>query len=227
MNLLYSVNTKKVKRIIFTITGLLISILSLSQGNNLYDDESILGLLPIKMNAFNAKLNLNEVVLDWEVSEQQNISHYIIERSNDGAKYREAGLVVATNDGLNKYKFTDIISLKPKSMVYYRLKAVGFTGIHIYSLTKMIRMDEEKILHVVAFPNPVLNQLRISIPETWQDQKVSYQVFNVNGKLVKQLIINRAGQTEVLNMQDVQKGVYTIRVSSKEGTGVHKIIKAQ
>ena len=226
MNLLNSVNTKKMQRTIIFIGCLATSISSFTQGNGI-GEESTLGLLPIKMNAFNAKLNLNEVVLDWEVSEQQNISHYIVERSHDGTKYREAGIVIANNDGLNKYQFTDIISLKPKSMVYYRLKAVGFTGIHIYSLTKMIRMDEEKIVNVVSYPNPVMNQLRISIPENWQDQKVLYQLYNLNGKLVKELHVNRAGQTEVFNMLDVQKGVYTVRVSSIKGTGVHKIIKAQ
>jgi len=186
-----------------------------------------INILPIKMNAFNAKLNSNKVMLDWEVSEQQNISHYIVERSLDGAKYKEAGLVFANSDGLNKYNYTDLVSMKSKSMVYYRLKAVSFVGTHIYSLTKMIRMDEEKIMKVLSYPNPVTTELRVSIPQTWQDQTVSYDLYNLNGQLIKNVSINRAGQTEVLNMQGVQKGMYTVKVSCKAGTAIQKIMKAQ
>lgn len=223
MNLLNSGNTNKVNRIIMMVACLVTCLSSFSQE---IGEETTLALLPIKLNAFNAKLNSNKVALDWEVSEQHNISHYIVERSLDGSKYKEAGLVFASSHGLNKYNYTDVVTIKPKSMVYYRLKAVSFVGTHIYSLTRMIRVDEEKILTVTSYPNPVTTELRVTIPQNWQDQKVSYELYNLNGQLVKQQSINRAGQTEVLNMLEVQKGVYTVKVSSIKGTAVHKIIKA-
>src|SRR5687767_1203825 len=62
--------------------------------------------LPLKMNAFNAKLNANKVELNWEVSEQMNISHYVVERNLNGNGFDDAGVVIAHDDGLNKYKFT-------------------------------------------------------------------------------------------------------------------------
>jgi hypothetical protein len=184
-------------------------------------------ILPLKMNSFNAKLKSNKIELNWEVSEQQNISHYIVERSLDGLGYGEAGLVFANNDGLSKYNYTDVIHGKKKGMIYYRLKAVSNVGTHIYSSTRLIRMEEVQTYTVSTYPNPCVNELRISVPTIWQDHKITYELYNLKGQLVKRVDNNKASQTEVINVASINSGIYALKITSVAGVASHQIIKSK
>ncbi|HUR09757.1 MAG TPA: T9SS type A sorting domain-containing protein [Flavitalea sp.] len=184
-------------------------------------------ILPLKMNSFNAKLKANKVELNWEVSEQNNISHYVVERSLDGNDYVEAGIVFANEEGLNKYNYTDVINIKKKGMLYYRLKAVSNIGNHMFSSTRLIRLEEEVSLTIKTYPNPFTKELRVSVPQTWQDRKISFELYNMNGQLVKQLNSNKASQTEVINVDELGNGLYTMKVTSVAGVVSQQIIKAR
>ena len=182
--------------------------------------------LPLKMNIFNAKLNANKVLLNWEVSEQQNINYYIIEK-NTGAGYDDAGVVFANEDGLSKYSFTDKIEGKRKGLIQYRLRIVSKIGKYTYSITRIIRMEEVPSLSVSTYPNPCVNELRISVPQLWQDYKITCELFNVNGQLVKRVVSNRASQTEVINVSSMNKGVYALKITSVAGAVSKQIIKSE
>jgi hypothetical protein len=184
-------------------------------------------ILPLKMNSFNAKLKSNRIELNWEVSEQQNISHYIVERSLDGLGYAEAGLVFANDDGLSKYNYTDVISGKKKGMIYYRLKAVSNVGTHIYSSTRLIKMEEAPVYTVSTYPNPCVNELRISVPQMWQDQRITYELYNLKGQLVKRVENDKASQTEVINVASINSGIYALKISSVAGVASHQIVKSK
>ena len=151
------------------VVALVVSSLN-TKAQSFISDETT---LPLKMNTFNAKLNANKVNLSWEVSEQQNISYYIIERNLDGNGYDDAGVVFANNDGLSKYSFTDDVNGKKKGLILYRLKAVNTVGKYTYSSTRMIRMEEVQTLTVSTYPNQCVNELRISVPQLWQDYKIT------------------------------------------------------
>ncbi len=183
--------------------------------------------LPLKMNTFNAKLTANKVNLNWEVSEQQNISYYIVERNLDGNGYDDAGVVFANNDGLSKYSFTDNINGKKKGLILYRLKAVNKLGMYTYSSTRMIRMEEVQTLTVSTYPNPCVNELRISVPQLWQDYKISYELYNLKGQLIKKVDNNKASQTEVINIASIHNGIYALKIISVAGVVSQRIIKSE
>ena len=182
--------------------------------------------LPLKLNVFNAKLNSNKVILNWEVSEQQNISYYIIEKNNGGG-YDEAGVVFANEDGLSKYSFTDKIEGKKKGMILYRLRVVSKIGKYTYSATRMIRMEEIQTFTVNTYPNPCVNELRISVPQMWQDYKITYELYNLKGQLVKKIDNNKASQTEVINVASINTGIYALKITSVAGVVSQSIIKSE
>ena len=181
--------------------------------------------LPLKMNVFNAKLNANKVILNWEVSEQQNISYYIIEKNNGGG-YDDAGVVFANEDGLSRYNFTDQIDGKKKGMIMYRLRIVSKVGKYTYSTTRMIRMEEAQTFTVKTYPNPCVNELRISVPQMWQDYKITYELYNLKGQLVKKIDNNRASQTEVIDVASINTGIYALKITSVAGVVSQSVIKS-
>ena len=38
---------------------------------------------------------------------------------------------------------------------------------------------------ILAYPNPVVNDVRITIPQNWQGKQISYQLTNTNGQVMK------------------------------------------
>ena len=80
-------------------------------------------------------------------------------------------------------------------------------------------------LNIVASPNPVINNLKITLPNTVTQSEIDVQVFSVNGKLV----INTTYRTNNSNYIDVpfadlNSGVYFIKLNLDKPE-VIKIIK--
>ena len=221
MKLLYPQHTSK------CVSGIIVLALMVCTSNiNAQDPSGALTSLPLKMNAFNAKLKSNKVILYWEVSEQMNISHYIIEKNLNGSGFEDAGVVIANDDGLNSYSFTDKVKEKIKGMIYYRLKVVSKVGKYVYSPTRIIKMEVEETYSVSTYPNPCVNELRVSIPQKWQDYRITYELYNLKGQLVKKVDQDRAGQTEVINVASMNNGMYALKITSVAGVASHQVIKA-
>ena len=81
-------------------------------------------VLPLTLLEFNGRLQNNNAVLNWKTDNEQNSSHFEIERSLDGRNYSSIGNITAANiAGVHQYGFTDNnISALGVPVVYYRLK---------------------------------------------------------------------------------------------------------
>jgi type IX secretion system substrate protein len=173
--------------------------------------------LPLVMTAFKVILNNNRVTLSWTTGIEKRLSHFVIERSTNGIDYKEAAIIFAvTNSSVKQnYSYTDPVSLHGTGMLYYRIKLVDPVGKFQNSAVKLIRIGgETSVTEVQAYPNPVVNEIRITVPSSWQNQQVKYEVYNASGRLVKRIVSSSANQTEVLNMQDCVAGMYLVRTSS-------------
>lgn len=186
--------------------------------------------LPVKLSAFNAKKNDTKVQLDWTTSMEKNVSHFVVQRSVDGSEYTDIGMIFTDGDsdaGRN-YQFADNVKNFSKQTLYYRLKMVDLDAKFEYSPVRVIMMGSQKeTLTVLAYPNPVVDNLRITLPGSWQDNKVTIELVNTNGQMVKRLTNNRAGQTETVDMRDLAVGLYVVRVSNGSETAVQRIVKSK
>ena len=184
--------------------------------------------LPLVMTAFKAVLKNNKVTLSWTTGLEKRLSHFVIERSTNGIDYKETAIVFAVTNSSAKqnYSYQDAINIHESGILYYRIKLVDPVGKFQNSTVKLIRVsDQASVMEVTTYPNPVVNELRITIPDGWQNQPVSYEVYTSNGKLLKRTVSNNANQTEVLNMQDCAAGVYLIRTSTRTDTKSRCIVK--
>lgn len=194
-----------------------------------YDDPNE-GSLPAKLTSFTATKKADKkVALDWITAQEINVSHFVVERSTDGKNFDDAGIVFAAGNSNEKksYKFTDE-QIAKSGIVYYRLNTVDVDGRSEKSMIRVVRTaeitEEAKIL---TYPNPVVNELRVQLPVSWQQKQVSIEVFNSNGQVVKRSTISRANQTETVVMSDLTSGVYIVKATNGTDVATQRIAKAK
>jgi hypothetical protein len=191
---------------------------------------SSLGLLPGKLNDFNAKYDRKAVELTWSTGQERTFSHFIVEKSLNGTEFTETAVVFAKDNGQiqKQYSFTDNAITANKGFVYYRLKMVDAGLRAKNSVIRVIKIsDAAAEVSVLAYPNPVVNELRITVPSAWQNSTVTYDLFSANGKMLKHVVSNNANQTEVLAMDNLDAGVYIVKVSSGNHSAVKQVMKSK
>jgi len=184
--------------------------------------------LPVTLTSFEARLGDNKVMLNWDDASEFRFSHFIIERSVNGIEYTDAAMIFSNGSyhGKASYSYNDKVNTSSKGILYYRLKMVDINGAYVYSAVRIIRIStQEQNLSVVAYPNPVVNDLRVTVPANWQDKQVVLDLYNINGQVVKHVVTGNASQTEVMNVTDMPAGMYVLKASNGTEVATQKIIK--
>jgi hypothetical protein len=129
---------------------------------------------------------------------------------------------------LVNYSFTDNIPEGNAGAIYYRLRSVDLDGTAKVSDIRIVRIGKSSnLVKVAAYPNPVVSEVRVTIPQNWQGAALTYQVVTMSGQVVKSVKVQMASQTQTIGMNDVPAGVYVIKVSNGTETGVQQIMKAK
>ena len=184
--------------------------------------------LPIRLASFTAVLNNHAVDLKWITSAEINSNYFEVERSLDGKNYNSIGMLSSAGNSNTdiKYSYQNDISSFDNGVIYYRLKIVDKDGSISYSPVRIIRLTQEKQgINLTIYPNPVANELRVTIPSAWQNKPVLVEVFNSNGQKVKELMSANSSQTEVIKVSDISRGIYFIKASSGNETAQQRILK--
>jgi hypothetical protein len=180
--------------------------------------------LPVKISSFTAALTNGNVILNWKASEE-NFSRYVLQRSTDGKNYSDVA-VEFSNTSSSNYTYKDAGISTTTGLVLYRLKMIDNTGKFIYSEIKTIQISKPtETISLSAYPNPVTNQVRISLPAAWQGRAVNIELYSINGVAVQTTKINSASQTESMLLNTVTKGFYVIKVSCNGEVAQQQIIK--
>lgn len=186
--------------------------------------------LPVSIINYNASYSNGAVSLKWTTTFEKNSSHFIIERSFNGADYTDMAMLVAAgnSDVEVNYQFTDNVPETNTGAIYYRLRSVDLDGAAKYSDIRIVRVGKNSnVVKVTAYPNPVVNEVRITIPQNWQGKALTYQVVTMNGQVVKAVNVQMANQTQSISMNEVPAGIYVIKVSNGTETGVQQIMKSK
>jgi len=185
--------------------------------------------LPVKLTLFTAKsLSSNKVVLNWNTAQEKNSSHFTIEKSLNGRDFSDAGIMFSMGNSElpQQYTFTNDLRAGEKGLIYYRLKMVDMDGKSHHSSIRVVRIGEEKAnVSIMLYPNPVANELRVTLPVAWHDQKVVIDIYSTNAVMVKKFVTNNANQTETINVRSLTPGSYMVRSSTGTQTVTQHIIK--
>jgi hypothetical protein len=182
-------------------------------------------ILPVNLLQFTTQLVNEKVWLAWSTSQEQNLSHYCIERSYDNKAYEQAALLFPAEEmgTVNNYSYKDPVKNAAASVIYYRLKMVDKDGKFKYSETKFVRLGNgSESAKISAYPNPVVNELHISVPQNWQNKIVNGQLLSSNGNIIKTFNIQ---QSAILAMSGVPAGTYYIKVVNGKEISIQTIVK--
>ena len=182
------------------------------------------GPLPVTFNSFDAKKKGNGIELTWNTNCTTNNQKYEVERSYDGATFDLISIINAENNCLTyTYKYTDWTF---KSMpVYYRIRQMDMDGKETYS--KIVKVGSGTKTAMAIYPNPVTSELTVVL-DNEQLGRTYVLVNSVDGKLVKQYQLLKTSEyfMEVLNMKELQTGVYFVKiVTNGTNIGIKKLVK--
>ncbi len=161
--------------------------------------------LPLRLVHFNGKREKGFNHLSWQTSQEENVSHFQIERSIDAKTFATVHSVPARNGASQQYGYSDAHNHDGK--VYYRLKMVDQDKTFAYS--RIIALDGKGVGPVTVFPNPAKTTLKLDVsdPDILGTTAV---LIDINGRIRKHLSIT--GQTQDINVQQLSTGTYWIRL---------------
>ncbi|MBS1596952.1 MAG: T9SS type A sorting domain-containing protein [Bacteroidetes bacterium] len=179
--------------------------------------------LPVTLTQFAASRNDDGTVkLIWSTSEEENASHFEVERSADvSSGFASIGTVKAKGFSsiATDYSYNDLSA--PTGTVYYRLKMVDLDGKFQY--TKVISVSgDSKSDALVVYNNPFTDMIRIKVNTNSVDD-LSLTVTDMLGKVYwNQSIKAKSGDNFININPGGAAGVYMLHI---EGRGYDRIVK--
>jgi len=77
-------------------------------------------------------------------------------------------------------------------------------------------------LQVELYPNPARNQVTLICPDYTADAQFEAEFVNASGKL--SLKIELTGKSTSINLDDMNPGVYFVKITSQGGTVIKKLV---
>lgn len=166
------------------------------------------GPLPNRFLSIAAYKNADNLTnhTEWKMADEQGISYYDLERSNDGINFTVFKQNIPAT-GAGTYSRTDVQPLK--GVNFYRVKAYNLSGVEYYS--GIAKIGEAGTIAV--YPNPVRD-----------GDKINVSFNDMAAGMYKLLLTNKAGQ--VIFKQDVNiigNQNAALRVSGKLSPGTYQI----
>jgi hypothetical protein len=163
-----------------------------------------------------------DIDLYWKAGDENDLDHYELERSTNGAPYETVALIFPWEDkNRSDYSYADK-SVTP-GISYYRLKMVEKTRVYTYSQILTFSVSESIREKILVTPNPVVsNIIRIQFNDI-SDNSYNIQVRNAGGTLfIEQPVhITRYGQVQYLTRTaSMTPGIYFITFFEKNNKKV-------
>lgn len=183
--------------------------------------------LPLELVYFKGSLQNTSTLLQWKTINENNTSHFIVERSIDGRSFAMIGSVDAagnsTSTSLYSYIDNEVTTLA-STVIYYRLKMVDIGG--EYSYTSIVTIYLADITNnVIISPNPTSGETKVSISSTLNG-KAQWKLMDNSGRVVMQNTIHlkKGNNSMTINLRSLADGLYYLSVS---GAGIDQNVKLQ
>jgi hypothetical protein len=169
--------------------------------------------LPVSLVAFNATPNTasKTVDLSWQTASEENNKYFEVLYSTDLNNWKTIGILNSkgNSDQMNNYF---MLHSNTSAINYYKLKQVDNDGKYAFSDIKVVKFNDGNNT-VVVYPNPSAG---IVIIQNATD--ANYQVIDITGKVIMSGTFNTS-----IQLTNLPKGLFVIRVESEEGVHTEKI----
>lgn len=185
---------------------------------------AVFSTLPVKFISFYALKSGDAAKLTWTVNDDVNNKLFEVERSLDGKKYATLTKVDALGNGkeINTYTATDpVLSKQGSKNIYYRIKQLDKNGSSIYSLVRILNVDNN--IPLSLYPNPARSTTKLVL-DAAEAGKAAIILRDATGKqiqLINLQLVKGINQKDI-NVSALPSGDYNVTVV---GQGISQTIK--
>ena len=174
--------------------------------------------LPTDLISIHALGIEDHIAVSWNVASEVNVSHYELERSEDGQNFEYVSTLDARGNSLSAqlYGYNDF-EVRYFKQYYYRVRAIDFNGdeeltpVVSASLTTSSNTFDENA--VAIFPNPTASDFSLSIQSS-EPRNVQIQLYNTIGQVIQSEDLHlQAGNTLMqYSLEDKAYGMYLLEI---------------
>lgn len=180
-------------------------------------------VVPVNGLEITAKRKDKHVVINWITQSELNSAYFEVERSYDGILFNKIGHVQASGfSGITRsYQFTDndVTNL----MIFYRLKIVDADGSFKHSQIRGVSKTGSNKPGLLVYPNPAITDVNISLYEAAK-QNMQMNIYNQIGQVVKTIMVTKGTQLFKINVRELPKGIYSVKINGAEEILVSKLV---
>lgn len=173
---------------------------------------------PVELLSFSGKSFTGFNELQWVAVSEQNIDRYTVEFSKDGRAFSKAGEVRSLNNGnRNSYSYRHV-GVDPGN-IYYRLRMSESDGSFKYSA--VIQLGGAAVKGIRVYPTIITNN-SVNIVSGEAIQEI--RLVNSEGRQVWSIQMNGAQGFFSVQLPTLPKGVYLMRLETRDRVQAEKII---
>lgn len=203
-----------------TLTGT--AIYTAEQWSDPFDELGNLTILnsplPVELIRFAVFGDDETAVLEWETGNEKDNEGFEIQHSRDAIDWESIGFVNGRGDQTSASQYTFTHNNPVASTNYYRLKQIDFDGRIEFSWVVTHVVENDIVVRV--YPNPVVEELRVELP----DGVFDLRVLDRNGRVLSQT--NQEGYAS-FNFTTYESGIYFLSIvdETNQTQILKKIIK--
>lgn len=179
-------------------------------------------VLPLDLLSFTGTVIEGKVFLQWHTVNEQDVSHFGIERSLDARKWETLNIISARN-GMEQV-YDDWDDNPHKGINYYRLKMTDYDGSYKYS--RMVEVDfwekdNAGVPQYNIYPNPNNGQFYVGVKDLSKEETHLF-LFDGLGRLVHNQQLH--GGVNTVNAKNLVSGMYYLKIESQQNSSSYKVV---
>ncbi len=188
------------------------------------DSSLACSALPLKWLSFNA-VRYDDLMskLDWSTTDEINVSHFDIQRSNDGGRnFYTIGTVNASirNETVHNYQFIDRHAQNGKN--FYRIRQVDFDHQSDLSPIRSVSFSVLNSFAINIWPNPVSDMLTIDIHDAAEELNMT--IVDISGRIVWKGTSDPGYSVQLINVASFGPGMYSLIAEGNTVRDIQKIV---
>lgn len=187
--------------------------------NSGLDSLQVIAPLPVVFSSLEAYRLGETARIKWRTTSQIDVSHYVIEQSEDGDSYQEISML--TMDATGRYSFDHLSPSDGDN--FYRIKTIDRDGAFDYSAVKYVHFDKSGQLEF--YPNPASDAIKLQLQDDWLGRELRIEILNPMGQTISKNQITVSNSIVSLDISSLSSGFYLIRIADTKG--LEKIARLQ
>ncbi|RYE12278.1 MAG: T9SS type A sorting domain-containing protein, partial [Sphingobacteriales bacterium] len=173
-------------------------------------------ILPVRWLGFDVKQAKGEHQLQWSTTEEINHAYFEVEQSSNAKDFKTIGRISGAASQVGAMHHWNFNYPAGKGVYFYRIRQVDRDGRFQYSGTRKI--GEVAAASITVYPNPVVNELRISGVAAG----TKLQVLDGSGRIVSQHVLTSRSAINLAGLPAGRYGVLFQMPAGKQVTWIYK-----